>query len=149
MTQDIGMLRAQVRRDAEAYDVDALMPQSPSNIDPHLHEMFVCAEMASYWKKRSDEVKADAVETVGDDEKLQAAITRVSETDSGESITLAIGDQYQLTCDLSKPANRLDAKALARYMQIELGISKAAVDTAIAACTKKNAPAKKFKVIGR
>lgn len=148
MTHDTGMLRAKLRRSLDniGHNNGHACPETRSNIDPVLHELYIASECVTYFKTRFEEAKAAAM-AVGDG--LDAAVQSVVDTNTGTSVTLASGDIYTLTADISKPATRLDATALRNFMQTELGISADDVARAFDECSNKNAPAKKIKVAAR
>lgn len=148
MSHDINMLRAKLRGALEKIGKTNghACPPTGSNIDPILHELYISSECANYFKTRHDDAKAQVMEL---SEALDEAVNTVIKMDTGTSITMAEGELYTLTCDISKPATRLDAKALRNYMQTQLGLDAATVAKAFDACTSKNAPAKKIKVASR
>lgn len=148
MTNDIGILRAKLRKalDNVGRNNGHACPETSSNIDPTLHELFVAGEAVSYWKTRHEEAKEAAL-AIGDG--LDDAVQSVIDTNSGTSVTLASGDLYTMTCDIKRPAMRLNQTALRNYMQTQLGLDKAAVDKAFDACSTASAPAKTIKVASR
>lgn len=149
MSSDTNMLRAKLRKalDNIGRNNGHACPPTTSNVDPLLHELFIAAEAQAYFKTRYDEAKDQAM--LAADDTLDAAVQSVIDMGAGTSVTLAEGDLYVMTCDISKPAERLDTRALRNYMQVELGLDKATVDRAFDACSTKNAPAKKIKVASR
>lgn len=148
MSHDTGMLRAKVRQslDRIGHNNGHACPSTTSNVDPLLHELFVSAEISAYAKTRYDAAKDAAMNVASG---LDDAVQSVINMDAGTSVTLAAGDAYVMTCDISKPASRLDSRALRSYMIVQMGIDPAKVDKAFDACTTKNAPAKKIKVASR
>ena len=150
MSHDTNMLRAKLRQamDRVGKTNGHAMPPSTSNVDPILHELFVAGEAVAYWKTRHDDAKEVAMQAAGGD-TLAEAVQSVIDLGAGTSVTLAEGDLYTMTCDISKAASRLDQRALRNYMQTELGLSAAVVNKAFDACSVSNAPAKKVKVSSR
>lgn len=148
MAHDTNMLRAKLRKalDNIGRNNGHACPDTTSNVDPTLHELFISAEAMAYFKTRHDEAK-DAAMLMS--EGLDDAVQSVIDMNAGTSVTLCEGDLYTLTCDISKPAMRVDQRALRNYMQTVLGLDKSVVDKAFDACSKANAPAKKIKVASR
>lgn len=151
MSHDVAMLRAKIRQSLERIGNTNghAMPPSGSNIDPALHEFFVAAEMQAYAKTRFDAAKDAAIEAGVERGKIDELVTRVTKNMQGESAILADGELYQLSVNISKPAERLDQKALRSYMRVELGLDPDKVDAAFNACTTLASPAKTFKVMSR
>lgn len=149
MSADSNMLRAKLRKalDKVGRSNGHACPPSTHNSDPVLHELFVSAEASAYWKQRFDAAKAEAMELAGD--TVSNAVQSVIDMGVGTSVVSAEGDLYAMTVDISKPADRLDSKALRNYLKVECGIAPSVVDAAFDACTKKSAPAKKIKVASR
>lgn len=145
---DINMLRAKLRKSMDniGRNNGHACPDTKSNVDPVLHELYVAAEGQAYFKVRFDEAKAAALE-VG--EGLDKAVEGVIAMGAGTSVTLAEGDVYTLTADISKPAARLDQTKLRNLLQTEYGLTKANVDTAFAKCSTSNKPATKIRVASR
>lgn len=148
MSHDSNMLRAKLRKalDNIGKNNGHACPDTQSNVDPALHELFISAEAQSYWKQRHDAAKEAALQ-VG--EGLDDAVQAVIDMDAGTSVTLATGDLYVMTADISKPAARLDAAALRNLLQTKYKMSAKDVADAFDACSKKSAPAKKIKVASR
>lgn len=148
MSHDTGMLRAKLRQalDRIGHHNGHACPDTQSNTDPLLHELYIAAEMAAYAKTRHDEAKKAALAVA---DGLDDAVQSVIDMDAGTSVTLVTGELYTMTADISKPAARLNQTALRNFLQVELGLDAATVDKAFAAATTKNAPAKKIKVASR
>ena len=148
MSHDHNMLRAKLRKalDNVGKNNGHACPDTTSNADPALHELFVSAEAMAYWKQRHDAAKADALQLA---DGLDDAVQSVIDMDAGTSVTLATGDLYVMTADISKPASRLDSTALRNLLQTKYGLSAQDVADAFDACSKKSAPAKKIKVASR
>jgi len=145
MSHDVNMMRAKLHRalDKVGKTNGHACPATTSNIDPVLHELYVTTECEAYFKTRSAAAKSAAL---GLSDTLDDAVQSVIDMDIGTSVTLVSGDLYTLTADISKPANRLDQRALRSWLQVECGLSQADVDHAFTECTNKNAPAKRIKV---
>lgn len=148
MSHDTNMLRAKLRKamDSIGRKNGHACPETNSNVDSLLHELFVAGEATAYWKDRHEQAKTAALAA---SDGLDDAVQGVIDMDAGTSVTLVSGDLYVMTADISKPAARLDQTALRNYMKVELGLDPDVVDAAFNACTTKNAPAKKIKVASR
>lgn len=145
MSHDINMLRAKLRKalDNIGKNNGHACPPTTSNHDPILHELYISAECQAYFKTRHDAAKTEAL---GLSDTLDDAVQGVIDMDAGTSVTLVSGELYTMTADISKPAARLDQRALRNYLQTTLGLDAATVNKAFEACTSKNSPAKKIKV---
>ena len=148
MSQDIIMLRAKLRKsmDKVGRTNGHACPETTSNFDPILHELFVAGDAVAYWKKRHDDAKAEAMAIA---EGLDDAVTSVLKTNVGTSVELATGELYSMTCDIKRPAMRLNTTALRNHLQTKLGLDKQTVDEAFDACSNMSAPAKTIKVASR
>lgn len=151
MSHDVSMLRAKLRASMDKIGKTNghAMPQSSSNIDGQLHELYVASEAQAYWKTRHDKAKAAALEVAMPADELQEIVDRVIKNNAGESVIAAEGELYTMTIDMSKPADRLDAAALRSHLRIECGLTPEQLDAAWNAATKQSSPAKRIKVLGR
>jgi hypothetical protein len=146
MSADTNMVRAKLHKalDAIGKSNGHACPETTSNHDADLHELYVASEASSYWTKRHDKAKAKAVILAGSD--LTKAVDSVIKLQSGTSIIGAAGDLYTMTIDISKPAMRLDATALKSRLQLKHNMTSDEVEKLFDACSKQSAPAKKMKV---
>jgi hypothetical protein len=151
MSHDVTMVRAKLRAalDKIGKSNGHACPETKSNIDPALHELFIASEAASYWKKRHDDAKAAAMDIATTPAELDVIVTRVTDNMVGESHVLADGDLYMMTLDLNKPSKRLNGTALKNLLQTSYGMSKVEVEGAFSESSSFATPAKKIKVINR
>ena len=151
MSHDVSMVRAKLRAalDKIGKSNGPACPPTDSNIDGELHELFITAECAAYWKTRHEKAKTSAMAVAMTPDELHDMVTRVSDNMVGESIMAASGDLYAMTLDLNKPALRLNSTALKSSLQIDYGLSLQQVNDAFADCSDYSAPAKKMKVVNK
>jgi hypothetical protein len=151
MSHDVNMLRAKLRAamDKVGRTNGHACPQSASNVDAHMHELFVAAESLAYWKTRFDEAKEAALDAAITPTELDDIVTRVTKNMQGETAILADGELYQLQMSLSKPSERFDKTKMHNYMRVELALSSDVINRAFASATTLASPAKTVKVIGK
>lgn len=150
-TTDIAMIRAKLRKsfDNIGKTNGYACPPTTSNIDPLMHEHFIATEAMAYWTQRSKAALDSLRDNVIGVEQLDEFEAVVVQRNQGDEWVMATGDVYMATVNMSKPASRLDAKALRNHMITVLGIATDAVDSAFKKCSKNSAPAKRFKVFAR
>jgi len=151
MVSDVNMLRAKLRAtmDKIGKTNGSAPPASASNIDGHMHELYVASEGLAYWKTRFDEAKDAALDAAITPTELDEIVTRVTKNMQGETAILADGEHYQMQMTLSKPSERFDKTKMHNYMRVELGLSPDVINRAFASATTTASPAKTVKVIGK
>lgn len=151
MPNDIGMLRAKLRKSLEAIGKNNghACPPTKSNIDPTLHELYVTAEAMSYFKARHDKARDAALTVAFDAGELETAVERVKKNLEGESVIAAEGELYSMLVDIAKPASRLDQTKLRSMLMVKHKMSAKQVDTLLKECSDLATPAKRVKIVGR
>lgn len=145
---DINMLKARLRKSLEAIGKSNghACPQTQSNIDPVLHELYITAEAMAYFKTRHDKARDEALRVATDVDK---AVERATKNMQGESVTGASGDLYTMIVDIAKPAETLDKVALRNYLTTTHKFTVDQIDAMMKACSKLATPAKRIKVVAR
>jgi hypothetical protein len=122
-------------------------PKSGNNVDSLMHELLVASDGASYFEARKKNAKAalfDAIDTSEVDTRVQ----EVAHNLIGTSVQVYVGQVYSLTCDIKRPASRMDSTKL-RNALIKRGIPVKEVDKLFADSSEYSTPARLFKVVMR
>lgn len=151
MSHDVGMLRAKLRQalDRIGNHNGHAPPDTGSNADPALHELYVADEMLAYAKTRRDDALDKCMHMAYSPDELDEIVTRVTKSLRGEDLVALDGFAYQMTLSLSKPAKRLDQTALRNLLQTKHGMSAEQVSKLFDEASKYSSPAKRVKVMAR
>ena len=126
---------------------DHKCPQTGNNIDPLLHEWLVASDAYSYFDKRRKNAQQAALDAI-DTTNFEAVLREVIDTNVGTDVEVYNGEVYSLTCNIKRPALRLDATKL-RSALIKKGMKPNEVDAMIRLSSDYAQPAKSFKVVMR
>lgn len=151
MSLDQAMLRAKLRSmfDRVGKKNGHACPETQSNIDPDMHELWIAAEGESYWKKRHATAKENAHDHIIDGARLAEAIAQAKREMAGNEFIAGEGDLYTMTVSLKKPAQPLDKTKLKNALMTEHGMTSEQVDKLYKSCSNTNKPATSIKVTGR
>lgn len=112
-------------------------PKSESNVDPLLHDLFVCKRAEGYFKKRADAAKA-ALKENGFTENMP---------EPGSKAVLATGNVYSLNAAVKNPSKTLDKTKLMTVLATKFGLKSDQVQEIIDECSKENKPAETLEAV--
>lgn len=115
-----------------------------TNVDRLMHELFVASEGYSHFDKRRKRANEELMEAI-DTSALDAAVTRVTDSDITEDVVVATSGVYTMTATVVKGSSRLDATKLRNELSKHL--TPAVLDACFEASSTKTNPPKRIKVI--
>lgn len=121
--------------------------QSGNNVDPIMHELLVAQDGATYFdnrKRLAKQALLDAIDTTA----LDTAVSDALKANIGSNVNVYDGEVYSVTCDIKRPALRLDQTKL-RTALIRKGMPVKEVDALFRAASDYSQPAKSYKVVMR